>query len=117
MSLDFITNIPPSFGKTQILVVVDRLSKYAHFVALPTHITTTSLASVFSLEIGLLHGLPRTIVSDRDRLFLRKFWKELFALQGTTLSFRFAYHPQSDGQTEVLNRCLETYLRCFVSDH
>jgi hypothetical protein len=116
ISMDFITNLPPSNNKTTIWVVVDRLSKFAHFIALLTGVTAASLATIFINEIYRLHEIPKTIVSDRDRVFISKFWREFFKHLGTTLSFSSSYHPQTDGQTEVLNRCLETYLRCFVSE-
>lgn len=116
ISMDFITHLPSSHGKTVIWVIVDRLTKFAHFLALPSNYTAQSLATLFSTEIYKLHSLPRAIVSDRDPLFLSQFWKAFFSEQKTTLSYSSAYHPQSDGQTEVLNRCLEAYLRCFVSD-
>lgn len=114
--MDFITHLPPSSGKTTILVVVDRLSKYAHFTALGPSFTAHQVAAVFLREIIRLHGVPTNILSDRDPLFMSSFWQELFELQGTILSMTSAYHPQSDCQTEVVNRCLEDYLRCYVAD-
>lgn len=114
--MDFITHLPSSFSKTAILVVVDRLTKHAHFSALSTPFTAPQVAAVFVRDIVRLHGFPSSIIYDRDPIFLSAFWKEIFHLQGTTLAMSSAYHPQTDGQMEVLNRCLENYLRSYVSD-
>lgn len=89
--MDFITNLPNFAGKTVIWVVVDRLTKFAHFIALPTSFSASHLAAMFLTEIYRLHGAPKTIVSDRDRIFISKFWKELFKALGTTLAYSSSY--------------------------
>lgn len=96
------------------MVVVNRLSKYAHFLPLSRPYSAASVARLFLDHIFKLHGMPFSIVSDRDPVFTSTFWQELFQLQGTQLKHSSAYHPQTDGQTNVVNRCLENYRRCSV---
>ncbi|XP_071724404.1 uncharacterized protein [Rutidosis leptorrhynchoides] len=116
ISMDFITSLPKSRGFDCIFVVVDRLSKYGHFVALKHPYTVRSVADSFVQDIVRLHGIPRSIVSDRDPVFMSNFWQEIFRSQGTQLRMSSAYHPETDGQTEVVNRTLESYIRCFASE-
>lgn len=116
ISIDFITHLPNSNGKKAIWVDVDRLSKFSHFISLPSTYTAALLETLFLHHIYRLHGLPKTILSNRDPLFLSHFWKVIFKPLGAKLLHSSAYHPQTDGQTEVVNRCLECYLRCFASD-
>jgi hypothetical protein len=115
ISMDFITVLPKSRNKSVIMLVVDRLSKYAHFCTLEHPFTVATVAQLFMDQVFKLHGMPHSIVTDRDPTFTNNFWQELFKLQGTQLHISTTYHPQTDGQTEVVNKCLETYLRCFAS--
>lgn len=80
-NMDFITHLPPSFGHSTVWVVCDRLSKSVHFIGLPHHYTATDLARRFAVEIFRLHGTPKSIISDRDPIFMSSFWKELFKLR------------------------------------
>ncbi|KAL0423480.1 UNVERIFIED_CONTAM: hypothetical protein Sradi_0882800 [Sesamum radiatum] len=111
----FHRRLPRSEGKNYILVVVEKLTKYAHFLPLTYPFTLEQVVKVFLNNIYRLHGLPLNIVSDRDKIFTSEFfWKELFKPLGTELSDSTAYHPQTDTQTERVNQCLEAYLRCMT---
>jgi hypothetical protein len=112
ISMDFIVGLSKSGNKSIIMVVVDCLSKYAHFCALEHPFIASIMAQIFMDHIFKLHS----IISHRDPTFTINFWQELFGIQGTQLHLITAYHPQNDGQTEVVNKCLETYLRCFASE-
>lgn len=99
-----------------IWVIVDRLTKSAYFILVKSNRTTTSLAELYVKEIVRLHGVPSSIVSDRDPIFTSHFWEALQKEMGTTLSLSTAYHPKTDRQTERVNRILEDLLRACVLD-
>ncbi|MCH79856.1 Ty3/gypsy retrotransposon protein, partial [Trifolium medium] len=116
ISMDFVTGLPNSKGYTVIMVVVDRFSKGIHLGVLPTSFTAYKVAELFVSMVCKLHGLPKSIVSDRDPIFISRFWADLFKFSGTLLRMSSSYHPQTDGQTEVMNRTIEQYLRAFVHE-
>jgi hypothetical protein len=111
--------LPKSQGKEVILVVVDRLTKYAHFIALSHPYTSHSytvdqIVTVFLDNMFRSHGFPQEIVSDRDQIFTSTIYQQVFKSFKIALKFSTAYHPQTDGQTERVNQCLESYLRSMV---
>ena len=116
VSVDLITHLPcTKDGHTAIVVFVDRLSKMVHFCPAWTTTSAVDMAYIFLKEIFRLHGLPETIISDRDPRFTSAFWREVSGLLGLKRCMSTAFHPQSDGQTERANRTLEDMLRNYVS--
>ena len=101
-------------GYDGILTVVDKATKMVHLVAVNQTITTTETTLVFWNAAGKLHGIPRSVVSDRDPRFVSRFWQELWRLLGMKLRMSSAHHPQTDGQTEAANRVVEMVLRCTL---
>ena len=116
IALDFIEGLPRVGGKSVILTVVDRFSKHAHFIALSHPYTAASVAKSFFKGIVRLHGFPASIVSDRDPMFTGNVWRDLFKLAGVKLRMSTAFHPQTNGQSEVVNRTIAMYLRCITGD-
>ena len=116
LTVDFITKLPVVAGKDAILVVCDRLSKMAHFVAMMEGMSAEGLARLFRDNIWKLHGLPESIVSDRRPQFAAGLTKELNRMLGIKMKLSTVFHPQTDRQTEHMNQELEQYLRFFVEN-
>ena len=117
ISMDFVFGLPKdSHGNTGIVVFVDRLSKMAHLAAVPESIDGEGTAELFIDRVFRQHGLPVAIVSDRDPRFTGKFWKSVFQVLGTRLDMSTADHPQTDGQTERVNRVVEDILRSVCAE-
>jgi hypothetical protein len=116
LSIDFITDLPESQLYNTILVVVDRFSKMAHFIPCTKNTSTYELAQMFINNIIRLHGVPYDIVSDRGPQFVSQLWKSILDLLNIKRNLSTAYHPQTDGQTERVNQCLEQYLRIYIAN-
>jgi hypothetical protein len=117
VTMDFITKLPrTSKQHDSIMVVVDKLTKVAHFIPVKITHKAANIVDVYMRKIARLHGIPKTIVSDRDPKFTSNFWKGLFNGFGTNLNFSTAYHPKSDGQIEKVNQVIEDMLRMYVMD-
>ena len=101
-------------NKDSIMVVVDRFSKMSHFVPCNKSNEVSHVADLYFNDIMCLHGIPKTMVSDRDSKFLSHFWRTLWRKLGTCLLFSTSYHPQTDGHTKVTNRSLGNLLRSYV---
>eukprot|EP00253_Pinus_taeda_P031931 PITA_31931 len=115
ISMDFITSLPLTRkNHDSIMVVVDKLSKAAHFIPVHSTYKAVQIAHLFMQNVFRLHGLPKVIISDRDVKFTSTFWRTLFDELGTQLNFSTAYHLQTDGQTERVNQMLEDMLRAYV---
>ena len=112
--MDFIPELPASNGFDNILVIVDKLTKYAIIVPTTTRITEEETARLFFKHVISKFGIPRQVISDRDTRWQGDFWKEICRLMGMRRSLTTSYHPQADGQTEILNQGLEISIRAYI---
>ena len=115
--MDFVTGVPKSKkGNDAIFVVIDKLTKVAHFLPVKESINAAQLAELYTSRIVSLHGIPQVISSDRGSLFTSRFWHSFQSAMGTKIRFSTAFHPQTSGQVERVNQILEDMLRaCVIS--
>jgi hypothetical protein len=118
IGMDFIVGLPRTpVGYDSIWIIVDRLTKVAHFIPIKTTHSGARLAELYMSRIVCLHGVPKRIVSDRGTQFTSRFWEKIHESMDTKLNFSSAYHPQTDGQTERTNQILKDMLRACALKH
>ncbi|KAJ8344244.1 hypothetical protein SKAU_G00315730 [Synaphobranchus kaupii] len=117
IALDFVTGLPASQGNTVILVIVDRFSKAANFLALTKLPSAPETAQLIVDHVFRIHGLPRDVVSDCGSQFVAKFWRSFCTQLGASVSLSSGFHPQTNGQTERTNQTLENTIRCLASSN
>jgi transposase InsO family protein len=108
--MDFISDLPPVNGVDMVLVIVDHFSKMAHFVPCSKTISGKEIADLLLKSVVRLHSIPEDITFDQGPQFISHFWKQFLQILGTSLNLSLTYHPQTDGQTERVNKILEQYL-------
>jgi transposase InsO family protein len=118
ISIDFVMQLSlTSHRHNVILVIVDKLTKSAHFIPIRDTYDVTDVARVFVSEVICLHGIPKKIISNRDSIFTSRFWTSLQSALGTQLNLSTAYHTETDGKTERVNQVMEDMLRMYVMDN
>ena len=116
--MDFITGLPKKKKQNNsILVVINKLSKEAHFILMKSTYKAVNIADIFLKEIFRLHGIPKVIISDRDVKFIGNFWRSLFSRLELQLNFSTDHHLQTDGHTERVNQIVEYMLRMYVMNN
>ena len=113
--MDFVTELPVCSGYDAVWTVTDRLSKAVHFIPVRKDMSSEELSLLFLREVFRLHGVPRSIISDRDGRFLSAFWTTFMASLGTSLKVSTAFHPCTDGQSERSNQTMQQLVRAFVN--
>jgi hypothetical protein len=116
MTMDFITGFPITSKQHDAITVVDKLMKAAHFIPLKTTHKETNIVDMYMRKVAQLHGIPKTIMSDRYPKFTLNFCRGLFKGFGTNLKFSTTYHPESDGQTERVNQEIEYMIRMCLME-
>jgi len=115
LSVDFVVELPLSFGHDAVMTVVDSVSKQAHFILTHTMVTVERAARLFLYQVWKLHSLPKYVILDYRPQFIARFTRELYHLLGIKLASSTAWHPQTDRQTERVNQELDQYLQLFVN--